>query len=188
MTKLSNYETSYDNIIKYVDNIIETLILTQQKIDTLDECHNNEENEKLFYKKQWNTELCAILIKRLNTYIIFTSNFYNYCVSENKHIYMNDISEVKHTIETLLCLIMNIHSNEFYLSSIKTFIIERQKIHKQYQFIIEHINEILPDAPTKKPQTKRDFEILMDMDLNNNKKNKITFNIDDEMKKKGYLV
>ena len=83
----------------------------------------------------------------------------------HENLYLKDITELQHTIETLVCLIMNIHSTQFYISSIETFVKERRKIRLEQQFIANHINEILPDASKKLPKRRSISEILMYLDV-----------------------
>jgi hypothetical protein len=176
---LRDYEESYGSIITYIDNVIDTMILTKEKIV---ENGLSEEEEILFWKQQWNNDISDAVVNKLNDYLEFVRKFHDFCIKEEENIYIDELSEIKHTIEVMVCLIMNINSNNLILSSIKTFTDKWYKNRKQYKFIQKHLDELLPNAPTTKPIKSYLHDLMAQLFIDNNE----TFDIEAEMIKKGY--
>lgn len=178
---LRDFEDSYRLIQKYTDNVIDTMILTKQKaIDN----GWSEDKEILFWKQQWNNELSDKVVNRLNTYFSFVGKFHDFCVKEDEFIYVDELSEFKHTIEVIVCLLMNINSENLIFSSINTFIDKWMKIRKQYKFIEKHLDELLPNAPTTEPKKSYLHDIMSHLLIDINEGT--GFDIEAEMTKKGY--
>lgn len=174
--KLNEFESQYSNFIDFIEYLSETLLITHQNMEKYDTLILKQQ----YIKTQWTTELCESLLIKLNKYGNFLDNFNLYCQYNDHDIYCNEIVDYKELLTELINMISSFKINDIKYEVIQKFIDKRKKLNQIRQFLIDNIKDIMPDAPTQKPQILHIDEIIYNQ---NNETQLYKFSLEEAMNK-----